>query len=121
MKRSPKIKRQALARANGCCEQCQWPAELWIKQYMVEDGLTRAKAIAAICEVKGWGGLTSLLFVDHRVALALGGPDEVENTRVLCHPCHQVKKDQTKIAKCKRVSKRRATFEARLNAKAGRV
>ena len=119
MKRSPKVKRQALKRANGCCEQCRWPAELWVKQYMAEDNLTRARAIAAICELKGWGGLTSLLFVDHKIALALGGADAVENTQVLCHPCHQAKKDLTKIAKCKRVSNRRATFEARMREKAG--
>lgn len=119
MKRSPKVKRDALKAANGCCQQCHWPAELAIQTYMAEDGMSRQQAIAAICEVKGWGALTSLLFVDHRVALALGGKDEVENTQVLCHACHVAKRDQTKIAKCRRVGKRQADFEARMREKAG--
>jgi 5-methylcytosine-specific restriction endonuclease McrA len=102
MKRSPKLRRRVLERANGCCEKCHFPAELWISAHMAEDGVTRPVAIAAICEIKGWGARRSLLEVDHRIALWLGGKDELDNLWALCPDCHVRKGDAAKIAKARR-------------------
>jgi 5-methylcytosine-specific restriction endonuclease McrA len=50
----------------------------------------------------------------------LGGKDELDNLWALCPDCHVRKGDAAKIAKARRVSKRRADFEARMAEKAGR-
>jgi hypothetical protein len=128
MKRSPKIKRQALKRANGQCEACGFDAEGAIEGMILTSAMghldgtavTRARAIELLCEVRKWPVRKSLLEVDHKVPLALGGKDDLQNTRVLCLGCHRAKPDLKLIPKAVRKAKRRETFEARMAEKAGR-
>ena len=48
------------------------------------------------------------LQVDHILALARGGEDELSNTQLLCSPCHKRKtrEDVRAIAKTKRIRKK---------------
>jgi 5-methylcytosine-specific restriction endonuclease McrA len=82
--------------------------------------VTRARAIELLCEARKWPVRKSLLEVDHKVPLALGGKDDLQNTRVLCLGCHRAKPDLKLIPKAVRKAKRRETFEARMAEKAGR-
>lgn len=60
--------------------------------------------------------------IDHRVPVALGGADDPAQCEVLCRRCHKAKTraDVRRIAKAKRVGRRQAELQARLNEKAGR-
>lgn len=90
---SKDVKRQAHARADGCCE-----------------GL---KADGTRCN----GALLDGRFhYDHNIPDALGGEPELWNCVVLCIPCHSektAKRDVPMIAKAKRVADRQIGIKKR--------
>jgi 5-methylcytosine-specific restriction enzyme A len=102
MPRRKNIRHKTLARDGHKCAQCGADVSA-----PVDTGFASARVDGAE--------------VDHRIALALGGADEVENCSVLCIPCHRRKTraDVRKIAKAKRVGKRNNLLAARLAEKAG--
>ncbi len=65
-RRNPDVVAEALVRARGCCESCKRPAPF----YRVTDG-------------------APFLEVHHKVTLADGGEDSVENAVALCPNCHR--------------------------------
>ena len=76
-----KVKRAAFLRANGHCEQCN--INLRLKP----------------------------MHFDHEIADDLGGKPTIENTRLLCLPCHKEKTrkdDMPLIAKGRRIRERNA-------------
>ena len=64
--RNPDVVVEALLRANGVCERCKKPAPFARRS----DG-------------------TPYLEVHHRIPLAVGGEDTVENAIALCPNCHR--------------------------------
>lgn len=79
----PKVRLAAWQRAEGCCEDC------------------RREIVGPLAPAQ----------YDHIVPDALGGEPTLDNCMVLCRPCHGLKTagaDVPRIAKAKRIEKKRA-------------
>lgn len=103
MPRRKQIRHKTLARDGHKCAQCGADVSA-----AVDTGFASARVDGAE--------------VDHRIPIALGGADEAENAQVLCVRCHKrkTKSDRKRIDKAKRVGRREALKNARLDEKAGR-